>query len=136
MTVAAIPYISAAIAAASAGAAYVNQRNVGAAAQVQATQQAQADADAARGRELQRRQALATALSSQVAGSTGAAGTYAGQAGRDIRDATNDLSTGGINTRRSQQMTLARGRATKQSSDTSATTGLIDSGLSIYKNAA
>lgn len=136
MAAAAIPYIIAGISAASAGAAYVNQRNVGAAAQVQATQQAQAEADAARGRELQRRQALATALSSQVAAGVGGAGTFAGQASRDIKDSTNDLAAGNINATRNEQMTLSRGRFARQSADLSATGGLIKSGVDLYKNAA
>lgn len=130
----AIPYITLALAAAGTGAAVQSSRRAGQQAQVDSQDQARAEADNARGRELERRRALVQALSSQAAAGAGAVGAYSAIARRDIKDATNDLAAGSINSQRTINSTLSRGRAARRGANAEATTSLLSGLGSFAKN--
>jgi hypothetical protein len=122
----------------SGGASAVASHQAGVAADQSARQAAKQEKDAARGREIERRRGLLTALASQGAaagaGGIGFSGGVAAAAKRDIKDARNDLLTDTVNTRRNVRMLRLQGKSARQSGDLGAATSLIDSGVRGYSN--
>lgn len=123
-------------AAAGVGSA-VQTQQAGVAADQSARLAAKQEKDAARGREIERRRGLLTALASQsaAAGAQGVAftGGKAAVAKRDIKDARNDLLTDTVNTRRSVRMLRLQGKSARTAGDMGAATSLLNTGVKTYQ---
>ena len=124
-------------AAAGVGSAVMTQQ-AGVAANQSARIAAKQEKDAARGREIERRRGLLTALASQsaAAGAQGVAfsGGKAAAAQRDIKDARNDLLTDTVNTRRNIRMLRLQGKSARTAGDMGAATSLLNTGVKTYQN--
>jgi hypothetical protein len=124
------------LSALSGGASAVASHQAGVAADQSARLAAKQEKDAARGREIERRRGLLTALASQGAaagaGGIGFSGGVAAAAKRDIKDARNDLLTDAVNTRRNVRMLRLQGKSARQAGGFQAATSLLDSGVKGY----
>jgi hypothetical protein len=127
-----------AVTAASGIGSAVMTQQAGVAANQSARIAAKQEKDAARGREIERRRGLLTALASQsaAAGAGGIAftGGTAAAAKRDIKDARNDLLTDTVNTRRSIRMLRLQGKSARTAGDMGAATSLLNTGVKTYQN--
>jgi hypothetical protein len=122
----------------SGGMSAVQAHQAGVAADQSARPAAKQEKDAARGREIERRRGLLTALASQgaTAGAQGVAftGGKAAAARRDIKDARNDLLADTVNTRRNVRMLRLQGKSARQAGGFNAATSLLDTGVKAYSD--
>lgn len=123
--------------AVAGGLAAKGQYDAGQIAKAEYKLQAKAEGDAARGREIERKRALLSALSSQYAraGAQGVAiqGSNAAIMNRDIKDNRQDLLYDTANTRTAQRILRSRGANAASRGTVNAITSIADTALGVYQ---
>lgn len=122
--------------AVAGGLAAKSTYDAGQTAKAEAKIQSKQEGDAARAREIERKRALLSALSSQHARSGAQGVTMQGSnvaiAQRDINDNRQDLLYDTVNTRRAQRILRSRGQSASRSGTIGAITSIADTALNTY----